>query len=75
MQIIGLGQDDINAVLRIVAAVLHLGNIGFEASSRDDAVIAGKEEQVALEAAAELLGSSPQALLGALTVSADILTW
>jgi hypothetical protein len=39
-----------------VAGVLHLGNIDFALSSRDEAIVAGGSAAAALEAAARLLG-------------------
>lgn len=68
MRVIGLGQEHIDLVLRIVAAVLHLGNITFGGSSSDEAELVGEEAQAGLENAAELLGCAPDALLTALTV-------
>jgi myosin heavy subunit len=43
-------------VLRAVAGVLHLGNVDFSMSSRDEAVVAGGQSIVALETAARLFG-------------------
>lgn len=43
-------------MLRIVAGVLHLGNIDFTLSSRDEAIVAGGSAAAALDAAARLLG-------------------
>ena len=45
-------------VLRTVAGVLHLGNVDFTLSSRDEAAVAGGAGIAALEAAARLLGVS-----------------
>lgn len=75
---IGLSQEQQEAVLRAVSAVLHLGNITFEHGCRgggqEGAVVAeggakggrpgGRE---ALGAAAELLGVDPGSLADALT--------
>lgn len=70
MRIIGLTEEDTDVVLKIVAAVLHLGNITFESSNRDEAVIETEDAQQALNNAAELLGTTPDALKTALTTRA-----
>ena len=58
MRIVGLAPGQVEAVLRTVAAVLHLGNIGFESSASDEAAVAGAGADAALAAAAHLLGVS-----------------
>lgn len=58
MRVIGLGQHAIDTVLRLVACVLHLGNITFVNSSSDEAMVADAEGMHAMGAAAALLGVS-----------------
>ena len=70
MRIVGLTDAQIDAILKSVAAVLHLGNIVFVQSSNDDAVVDGSDAQKALEMAAKLLEVSAEALLSALTTRA-----
>ena len=68
MQVVGLPEDAQNAVFRAVAAVLHLGNISFEDDDGDDGskVVSG-ESEVALTAAADLLGVPLEGLRKILT--------
>lgn len=70
MKVIGLDANEIEAVLRCVAAVLHLGNIGFvtaENAMADEAVVSPDETSIAgLHNAAALLGTTPEKLSGAL---------
>lgn len=54
MAIIGLGEEEREAVLRTVAAVLHLGNISFAADG-DAAVLADQESADELGIVADLL--------------------
>ncbi|EFN53725.1 hypothetical protein CHLNCDRAFT_25512 [Chlorella variabilis] len=70
MRIVGLQQHHVDAVLRTVAGVLHLGNVDFTLSSRDEAAVAGGAGIAALEAAARLLGVSDLGLEAALTTRA-----
>ena len=56
MTIIGLAEPEREAVLRCVAAVLHLGNIQFVQGEVDDAAVPDTEESEAeLAVVAELL--------------------
>lgn len=55
MAIIGLSEEDRDAVMRIVAAVLHLGNMGFQAGSQDDAALDGPASRDTLHIVAQLL--------------------
>jgi len=70
MAAVGIGDGDAGAAMRIVAAVLHLGNIAFEA---DPAAQGGDGCRVSpaggtgLAAAAACLGVDPPALVRALT--------
>ena len=70
MRIVGLEEEHIDAVLGVVAAVLHLGNIRFEAAEHaaaDEAVLSSDESSsMALANAASLLGTSPDELRRAL---------
>ncbi|KAL4419268.1 hypothetical protein ABPG77_004826 [Micractinium sp. CCAP 211/92] len=70
MRIVGLQQRHVDAVLRTVAGVLHLGNVDFAMNSRDEAQVAGADSVAALEAAARLLGVSDVGLEAALTTRA-----
>eukprot|EP00741_Cyanophora_paradoxa_P021633 tig00000241_g20880.t1 len=60
MRTIGLAGEEVEAVLRILAAVLHLGNVEFEARAADDASVVANPDQAAV--AAGLLGVAPAAL-------------
>lgn len=70
MRIVGLDDEHIEAVLGVVAAVLHLGNVRFapaEHAAADEAVLCSDEaSSVALANAAFLLGTSPDELRRAL---------
>ena len=55
MAIVGLTDAEIQAVLRTVAAVLHLGNLAFKASPSDQSVPADQTSQDALSMVATLL--------------------
>lgn len=69
MRIIGLTDDDIFAIFRCVAIILHLGNIVFEDSSdaKEEAQLCGDASKHALGAAASLLGCDVDVLLSSLT--------
>lgn len=67
MRVIGLSQELIDNVLRLVACVLHLGNITFQNSSSDEAMVGEEHAMQAMEAVAALLGVSEQGLEAALT--------
>ncbi len=58
MRVIGLSQQSIDTVLRLVACVLHLGNISFANTSADEATVADARAKYAMQAAAALLGVS-----------------
>lgn len=58
MRVIGLSQELIDNVLRLVACVLHLGNITFQNSSSDEAMVGEEHAMQAMEAVAALLGVS-----------------
>ena len=61
MRIVGLSEDEREAVMQIVACVLHLGNIEFECNDDDEAVPADDASWTALGMASVLLqvGISP----------------
>jgi len=73
MGAVGIADDAAGAAMRVVAAVLHLGNIAFEADPASEGGDgckvsgAGPAAQAALAAAAACLGVDPPALLRALT--------
>jgi myosin V len=69
MRVVGLQQDAVETILRVVAGVLHLGNLSFAATAGDDAELAPDAEQ-ALNKGAELLGVAPDGLIAALTTRA-----
>ena len=71
MELVGIGEGDADAAARVVAAVLHLGNVALEPVGDGESCApcstdAGKAA-AALEAAALLLSVEPAALLKALT--------
>jgi len=70
MKVIGLDEEQIEAVLEVVSAVLHLGNIRFEGAmdaKADEAVVCSDETSLrSLHHAATLLGTSPEELRRAL---------
>lgn len=70
MRIVGLQQHHVEAVLRTVAGVLHLGNVEFSNNSSDEAGVEEGASMEALEAAARLLGVSDLGLEAALTTRA-----
>ncbi|KAI7836877.1 hypothetical protein COHA_009277 [Chlorella ohadii] len=70
MRIVGLQQHHVDAVLRTVAGVLHLGNAAFSDNNSDEAVVADGGSMAALETAARLLGVSDVGLEAALTTRA-----
>ena len=67
MAVIGLAESDVDAVLRVVAAVLHLGNVTF-APDGEGAKPADKAATKALASACALLGVDAAAAARALTV-------
>lgn len=70
MRVIGLDGDQIESVLKCVASILHLGNIKFQTAENaraDEAIVCPDASSTSgLQAAADLLGASPQALQKAL---------
>lgn len=68
MDELGIPQEEQAAVLRVVAAVLHVGNIGFEdRPAAGGCEVAGDGATAALTKAAVLLGLTPGSLAKALT--------
>ncbi|RHN80083.1 putative myosin ATPase [Medicago truncatula] len=57
MDIVGISQEEQDAIFRVIAAILHLGNIKFEKSEEetDSSVLADKDSKFHLETTAELL--------------------
>jgi hypothetical protein len=43
MKVIGFHEDDITGIYRLVAGILHLGNINFDADEKDNAVVRNKK--------------------------------
>lgn len=68
VQIVGIGSEEQLDVFKVVAAVLHLGNVEFvEASEPDSSKISSNKSEVHLAAVAKLLGVDVEALRKALT--------
>ncbi|BDA45618.1 Myosin-17 [Coccomyxa sp. Obi] len=67
MQIVGIGEAEREAVLRTVAAVLHLGNITFVGAADEGAMPKDNSAKAALVAVADLLQVEEETLLRALT--------
>lgn len=56
MDIVGISQDEQEAIFRVVAGILHLGNIKFSKSEEtDSAVLEDEESKFHLQTTAELL--------------------
>ncbi|WVY96421.1 hypothetical protein V8G54_028572 [Vigna mungo] len=67
MDIVGISQDEQDAIFRVVAAILHLGNINFSKSEETDfAVLEEEESKFHLQTTAELLMCDAHALEDAL---------
>ncbi|RHN80100.1 putative myosin ATPase [Medicago truncatula] len=63
MDIVGISQEEQDAIFRVIAAILHLGNIRFEKSEEtDSSVLADKDSKFHLETTAELLMCDPNAV-------------
>ena len=68
MSLVGIPEKDQVHVFRTVAAVLHMGNIGFmEGEGGESSELSSEDSEMHLEAAASLLGVSPEGLKHALT--------
>ncbi|KAK6937825.1 Myosin head, motor domain [Dillenia turbinata] len=67
MDIVGISEKDQDAIFRVVAAILHLGNIEFaKGDDSDSSVLKDEESRFHLQTAAELLMCHPLALENAL---------
>ncbi|XP_054802473.1 myosin-9 [Prosopis cineraria] len=66
MDVVGINSEEQDAIFRVVAAILHLGNIKFEKSEEDSSVLADEESKSHLEMTAKLLKCVPSALEDAL---------
>ncbi|CAJ1968966.1 unnamed protein product [Sphenostylis stenocarpa] len=67
MDIVGISQEDQDAIFRVVAAILHLGNIKFAKSEENDSsVLEDEESMFHLQTTAELLMCDAKTLEGAL---------
>ncbi|KAG0604572.1 hypothetical protein M758_10G181000 [Ceratodon purpureus] len=67
MDVVGINPEEQEAIFRVVASVLHLGNIDFVAGSdSDSSKLKDAKSKFHLEAAAELLQCEPKGLLDSL---------
>ncbi|XP_038897457.1 myosin-11 isoform X2 [Benincasa hispida] len=67
MDIVGIGEQEQDAIFRVVAAILHLGNIDFaKGEESDSSFVKDEESKFHLHMTAELLMCDPQALEDAL---------
>ncbi|XP_019453131.1 PREDICTED: myosin-9-like isoform X1 [Lupinus angustifolius] len=67
MDIVGISQEEQDAIFRVVAAILHIGNIKFAKSEEtDSSVLEDEESKFHLQTTAELLMCDPNALEDAL---------
>ncbi|GJP53786.1 hypothetical protein CLOM_g12923 [Closterium sp. NIES-68] len=63
MDVVGLSQFEQDAIFRVVAAILHLGNVSFAPGKQpDSSKVSGDKSKYHLEAAAELLMCDRRAL-------------
>ncbi|KAL6505195.1 hypothetical protein OROGR_025012 [Orobanche gracilis] len=67
MDIVGISQKEQDAIFRVVAAILHIGNIEFAKGKEiDSSVLKNDQSKFHLQTAAELLMCDPKALEDAL---------
>ncbi|XP_059431718.1 myosin-16 [Corylus avellana] len=67
MDIVGISQKEQDAIFRVVAAILHLGNIDFvKGEESDSAIVEDEESKFHLQMTADLLMCDPHALEDAL---------
>ncbi|KAL0908457.1 hypothetical protein M5K25_022953 [Dendrobium thyrsiflorum] len=67
MEIVGISTQEQDAIFRVVAAILHLGNINFAKGQEiDSSVLKDEKSKFHLKITAELLMCDPQALEDAL---------
>ncbi|KAK4573007.1 hypothetical protein RGQ29_031110 [Quercus rubra] len=63
MDIVGISQKEQDAIFRVVAAILHLGNIDFaEGEESDSSILKDEESKFRLQMTADLLMCDPHAL-------------
>ncbi|XP_073223061.1 myosin-11 isoform X2 [Cicer arietinum] len=63
MDIVGISQEEQDAIFRVVAAILHLGNVRFAKSEEtDSSVLADEDSKFHLQTTAELLMCDPNAV-------------
>lgn len=63
MDVVGISQDEQDAIFRVVAAILHLGNIDFiKGSETDSSKLKDQKSRYHLQTAAELLMCDEKAL-------------
>ncbi|XP_021281457.1 myosin-11 isoform X2 [Herrania umbratica] len=62
MDIVGISEKEQEAIFRVVAAILHLGNIAFAKGEEDSSMLQDDESKFHLQMTAELLMCDPQAL-------------
>ncbi|EOX94525.1 Myosin family protein with Dil domain, putative [Theobroma cacao] len=62
MDIVGISEKEQEAIFRVVAAILHLGNIAFAKGEEDSSILQDDESKFHLQMTAELLMCNPQAL-------------
>ncbi|XP_057964202.1 myosin-9 [Malania oleifera] len=67
MDIVGISENEQDAIFRVVAAILHLGNIDFDTGEEiDSSVLKDDQSKFHLQMTAELLMCDPHALEDAL---------
>ncbi|MED6220130.1 hypothetical protein PIB30_041902 [Stylosanthes scabra] len=68
MEVVGINQEEQEAIFRVIAAILHLGNINFTKSEEeiDSSVLEDEGSKLHLQITAELLMCDPSALEDAL---------
>ncbi|KAL9686540.1 hypothetical protein QQ045_024001 [Rhodiola kirilowii] len=66
MDIVGIGVNEQDAIFRVVAAILHLGNIDFAKGEDSDTSVVTEESRCHLQMTSELLMCDPQKLQDAL---------
>ncbi|KAK6150259.1 hypothetical protein DH2020_017784 [Rehmannia glutinosa] len=67
MDVVGISQKEQDAIFRVVAAILHLGNVEFAKGEEiDSSVLKNDKSKFHLQTAAELLMCNPNALEDAL---------
>jgi myosin heavy subunit len=67
MTLVGIPVEQQDACFRLVAAVLHMGNLEFAEGAEQDSSQLAPASAKHLDACAELLGAQPDGLLKALT--------